>query len=68
MTATIAIDFEGSVVEARPGESLAAALTAHGVNAFRTTRTEAERGLFCGMGVCQDCLVKLTASPTSAPA
>lgn len=63
MTGTITIDFEGTPVEARAGESLAAALTAHGVNAFRTTRCEAERGLFCGMGVCQDCLVEVDGKP-----
>jgi D-hydroxyproline dehydrogenase subunit alpha len=63
MTATITIDFEGVPLEARPGESLAAALTAHGVNVFRTTRCAAERGLFCGMGVCQDCLVEVDGKP-----
>ncbi|PTE06898.1 2Fe-2S iron-sulfur cluster-binding protein, partial [Mesorhizobium helmanticense] len=63
MTGTITIDFEGARVEARAGESLAAALTAHGVNVFRTTRCAAERGLFCGMGVCQDCLVEVDGKP-----
>jgi D-hydroxyproline dehydrogenase subunit alpha len=63
MTATITIDFEGAPLEARSGESLAAALTAHGVNVFRTTRCAAERGLFCGMGVCQDCLVEVDGKP-----
>lgn len=63
MTGTITLDFEGARVEARPGESLAAALTAHGVNVFRTTRCAAERGLFCGMGVCQDCLVEIDGKP-----
>jgi NADPH-dependent 2,4-dienoyl-CoA reductase/sulfur reductase-like enzyme len=60
---SIAIDFEGERIEARAGESLAAALTAHGVKVFRTTRCDAERGLFCGMGVCQDCLVEVDGQP-----
>ncbi|MDQ0390516.1 2Fe-2S iron-sulfur cluster-binding protein [Labrys monachus] len=63
MSGTITITFEGEPVEAREGESLAAALTAHGIDAFRTTRCEAERGLFCGMGVCQDCLVEVDGKP-----
>jgi thioredoxin reductase len=59
MSDTIEFDFDGEKVTARAGESLAAALTAHGAKAFRTTATGAERGVFCGMGVCQDCLVEI---------
>lgn len=55
----VEIEFEGRRLEAREGESLAAALTAHGIRGFRTTRCGAERGIFCGMGVCQDCLVEV---------
>lgn len=55
----IEIEFEGRRLEAREGESLAATLTAHGICGFRTTRCGAERGIFCGMGVCQDCLVEV---------
>lgn len=49
--------FEGRPIEARVGESLAAALTAAGVLALRHEETGGERGMFCGMGVCQECLV-----------
>jgi NADPH-dependent 2,4-dienoyl-CoA reductase/sulfur reductase-like enzyme len=63
MSETIAIDFEGKRIEARAGESLAAALAAHGILALRTTRCGAERGIFCGMGVCQDCLVEVDGRP-----
>jgi succinate dehydrogenase/fumarate reductase-like Fe-S protein len=51
------INFEGEQVAARAGESVAAALTAHGIRGFRVTRSTAERGIFCGMGVCQECRV-----------
>ena len=61
--AVIAIQFEGERIYARPGESLAGALVAHGVTAFRATRLGAARGLFCGMGVCQDCLVEVDGRP-----
>ena len=32
---------------------------AAGIRGFRQTRGGAERGIFCGMGVCQDCLVQV---------
>ena len=51
MSDPIDIDFEGETISARSGESLAAALTAHGVKAFRSTASGADRGIFCGMGV-----------------
>ncbi|TDV15671.1 FAD-dependent oxidoreductase [Paraburkholderia caballeronis] len=59
MTDTIPIQFDGDTLHARPGETLAATLIAHGVQTFRTTGTGAPRGVFCGMGVCQDCLVEI---------
>ena len=57
------LDFEGVAVPARAGESVAAALAAHGVKGWRTTRSGAQRGLFCGMGVCQDCVVEIDGVP-----
>jgi NADPH-dependent 2,4-dienoyl-CoA reductase/sulfur reductase-like enzyme len=63
MSETIEISFEGAPIAARAGESVAAALAAHGVLSLRTTRDGAERGLFCGMGVCQDCLVEIDGKP-----
>ncbi len=60
---TLKIEFEDEVLEARPGESLAATLTAHGIRWLRTTESGAERGIFCGMGVCQDCLVEVDGRP-----
>jgi thioredoxin reductase len=56
---TIAIQFDGQTLRARPGETLAAALIANGIQAFRETRSGKSRGVFCGMGVCQDCLVEV---------
>jgi NADPH-dependent 2,4-dienoyl-CoA reductase/sulfur reductase-like enzyme len=63
MSDTIEIAFEGTPIAARAGESVAAALAAHGILSLRTTRDAAERGLFCGMGVCQDCLVEIDGQP-----
>ena len=51
--------FDDCVVTAYPGESLAAALIAAGIAAFRQTRSKAARGPFCGMGVCGECQVQV---------
>jgi thioredoxin reductase len=59
----IAVTFEGTEYTARAGESLAAALIAGGVKHFRETRSGACRGIFCGMGVCQECLVEIDGRP-----
>jgi thioredoxin reductase len=63
MTHTIPIQFDGETLHARPGETLAATLIAHGVQQFRTTVSGQPRGVFCGMGVCQDCLVEIDGVP-----
>jgi thioredoxin reductase len=60
----VAITLDGEPIEARAGETVAATLVAHGITVFRTTRRNAERGLFCGMGVCQDCLVEIDGRPS----
>jgi thioredoxin reductase/bacterioferritin-associated ferredoxin len=50
----------------RPGLTVAAALTAAGLREMRATRRGLDgegRGMFCGMGVCQDCLVEVDGTP-----
>ena len=55
----VAIDFEGAALSGRRGETLAAALSAAGIRELRLTRRGEPRGIFCGMGVCQECLVEI---------
>ncbi len=56
--------FEGQPIKAYPGETLGAALTAANITTFRTTRRENRpRGLFCGIGICFDCLVVVNSQP-----
>ena len=56
----IRFSFEGAAVEAREGDSVAAALLAAGVDRFRTTPKQAQPRLpYCLMGVCFDCLVEI---------
>ena len=55
----IRIFFEGREIRCRPGLSLAAALTEAGELRLRDAGPGGPRGLFCGMGVCQECRVDL---------
>ncbi len=57
--AAISIRFDGQVIPALAGETVAAALSAAGIVAFRRTPGGAPRGLHCGMGACFDCVVTI---------
>jgi len=60
----ITITVNDRPVTAYLGESVAAVLIAEGYRAFRRTARAGEpRGLFCGMGVCYDCLVVIDGQP-----
>lgn len=54
---SLAFTFEGRRIDAAPGQSLAAALAAAGEFTLGTGKDGSPRGVFCGMGVCHDCLV-----------
>jgi hypothetical protein len=45
------------------GISVAAALIASGIKIFRRTDDGEARGLFCGMGVCYECLLTIDGQP-----
>lgn len=52
------IEFDGTPVAFTPGQTIGGALAGAGIVSWRTTRRDhAPRGLFCGIGVCFDCLV-----------
>lgn len=55
--ARVAISFDGAPVEAYEGESVLAALLAHGAMLRRFEFADAARAGFCLMGACQDCWV-----------
>ncbi len=57
--APIAFTFEGEPLAALAGESLAASLTAAGRLGLRQAGPNEQRGVFCGMGACQECLVEI---------
>lgn len=61
--AALRITFDGEAVAAFDGESVAAALLAADVRATRRTRRGGRpRGLFCAIGACHDCLVRIDGS------
>jgi len=56
----VKLSFEGEIVDAVAGESLAAALGAAQRKATRrSARLAAPRTYYCGMGVCWECVVDI---------
>lgn len=53
----VTFSFDGETLRGIDGETIAAALAGAGRAAFGRRRDGAPRGPFCGMGVCQECLV-----------
>ena len=53
----VTITVDGVPIQAYLGETIAGALLANGQRAWRRTENGKPRGLFCGMGICFDCLV-----------
>jgi predicted molibdopterin-dependent oxidoreductase YjgC len=53
----ISFTFDGKSLPALPGDTVASALYAAGIRSWRRARQGDERGLYCGIGVCFDCLV-----------
>lgn len=64
MNEPISLTFDGQPLTAEPGQSVGAALTGAGVKSWRSTRAAGKpRGLFCGIGVCFDCLLTIDGVP-----
>ncbi len=61
----VEIVLDGRPVEAFEGETVAAVLLAQGEIATRRTVAGEPRGIFCGMGVCFDCLVVVDGVPNT---
>jgi predicted molibdopterin-dependent oxidoreductase YjgC len=61
----VEIVLDGEPVEAHEGETVAAVLLAQGEVATRTTVKGEPRGIFCGMGVCYDCLIVVDGVPNT---
>lgn len=63
-TEIVTFEFEGHPIEARAGDTVAAALSAAGIRHLRDSTVSGEaRGIFCMMGACFDCLVEIDGHP-----
>jgi len=55
---------DGRAITAFKGESVAAALLASGYRTLRlSARRDEPRGFFCGIGLCQECLLVIDGVP-----
>ena len=58
MTHTITFTFNGNAIQCEEGQSIAAALINSNQRELRRTRFGDEsRSIFCGIGICFDCVV-----------
>jgi predicted molibdopterin-dependent oxidoreductase YjgC len=55
----VSIEVDGEPIQTFEGETIATALLAAGRRVLRHTQEGTPRGLFCGMGVCFDCVVEV---------
>lgn len=53
---SVQITVDGVTVSGRDGQTIAGVLLGAGRRTWRTA-AGAERGIFCGMGICQDCVL-----------
>ena len=63
MSERIRIVIDGREFAVTEGQSLASALLAVGITAFRVSVTGEPRGPVCGMGVCHECRVSVDGAP-----
>ena len=62
----VTVTVDGVAIDAFEGESVAAALLAHGLKALRSSPTGENRGMFCAIGICQECVVEVEGSTIAA--
>ncbi|NBH11758.1 (2Fe-2S)-binding protein [Amycolatopsis sp. SID8362] len=60
---SLEITVDGERVPGVEGQTVAAVLLAAGRRSWRTTRSGAPRGVFCGIGACFDCLLTVNGVP-----
>jgi hypothetical protein len=63
--ALVTISVDGEPLAAHLGESVAAALIARGEVPIRRSRGGSARGVYCGMGVCFECLMMVDGVPNT---
>jgi len=61
----ISITVDGVPLDGYEGETVATAIMATGDLALRRTEAGSERGYFCGMGVCFECVMTVDGVPNT---
>jgi hypothetical protein len=59
----IEISVDGEALSGIEGQTVAGILLAAGRTSWRTTRSGAPRGVFCGIGACFDCVLTVNGVP-----
>ena len=60
------IEVNGDKIDAYEGETVAAALIAAGLKTFRrTSRNDHPRGMYCGIGLCYECMMVINGKPNT---
>ena len=60
MSEVISFTFNGETFDGEPGQTVAAVLIKSGNRVLRSTRFGGEeRSIFCGIGICFDCVVTI---------
>lgn len=63
----VEITVDGVPLRACTGQTIAAALLASGTRILRRTRTHGKpRGVYCAMGICYDCIVRVNGTTERA--
>ena len=59
----ITLTFDGRLVSGRSKDTVGSCLLRAGISTLRRSRSGQERGLYCAIGVCNDCLVTIDRVP-----
>jgi predicted molibdopterin-dependent oxidoreductase YjgC len=60
---SVRITVDGDPLTGETGQTIAGVMLAAGRRSWRQTTSGAPRGVFCGIGVCFDCLVTVNGTP-----
>jgi predicted molibdopterin-dependent oxidoreductase YjgC len=64
LSKTVEISVDGKRIKAKEGEMILSALLAEGIIVNRYTHKRKEpRGLYCGIGLCTDCVMVVNGKP-----
>lgn len=57
------LEFDGQAIPVHENDSIAASLVRAGILVTRHSTSGQPRGVYCGIGICNDCLVAVDGTP-----